>query len=72
MWYDCQLGDNCIVFEAPTASIGNCWSQIKFTGDALAETVNGFLRPSNPQLMPLELKIQYCYLHSNETDRKQR
>ena len=35
-------------------------------------TVNRYLRQSNPQLMPSELKIQYCYLHSNETDRKKR
>ena len=41
-------------------------------GDSLAETVNGYLRPSNPKLMPSELKIQHCYLHSHETDRKQR
>ena len=45
-------------------------SHIKFTGDALAETVNGLFRSSNHQLMPSELKIQYCYLHSNETGRK--
>jgi hypothetical protein len=46
------LGDNCIVFENFTASIGDLWSQIEFTGDALAEPVNGYLRPLNRQLMP--------------------
>jgi hypothetical protein len=41
------------------------WSQIKFTGDALAESVNGYLRPLNPQLMPWNFQIQYSYLHCN-------
>jgi hypothetical protein len=41
------------------------WSQIKFTGDTLAEPVNGYLRPSNQQLMPWNFQIQYSYLHSN-------
>ena len=42
-------GDNCIVFEYFTASIGDL---IEFSGDALAEPVNGYLRPLNRQLMP--------------------
>jgi hypothetical protein len=28
-----------------------CWSQIEFTDDALAEPLNGYLRPLNRQLM---------------------
>ena len=41
------------------------WSQIEFTGDAVAEPVNGYLRPLNRQLMPWNFQIQYSYLHSN-------
>ena len=41
------------------------WSQIEFTGDALAEPVNGYLRPLNLQLMSWNCQIQYSYLHSN-------
>ena len=33
--------------------------------NALAEPVNGYLRPSNQQLMPWNFQIQYSYLHSN-------
>jgi hypothetical protein len=46
------LGDNCIVFENFTASMEIRWSKLEFTGDALAEPVNGYLRPLNRQLMP--------------------
>jgi hypothetical protein len=35
------------------------WSQIEFTGDAVAEPVNGYLRPLNRQLMPWNFQIQY-------------
>jgi hypothetical protein len=46
------LGDNCIVFENFTASIGDSMVKNLFNGDALAEPVNGYLRPLNRQLMP--------------------
>jgi hypothetical protein len=41
------------------------WSQIEFTSDAIADPVNGYLRPSNRKLMPWNFQIQYSYLHSN-------
>jgi hypothetical protein len=41
------------------------WSQIEFTGDLLAEPVNGYYRPLNPQLMHWNFQIKYSYLHSN-------
>jgi hypothetical protein len=40
-----QLGDNCIVFENFTASIGDLMV-------ANIVWVNGYLRPLNRQLMP--------------------
>ena len=48
------LGDNCIVFENFTASIGDLMvaNEVEFTGDALAEPLNRYLRPLNRQLMP--------------------
>ena len=45
--------------------LGTWWSQIEFTGDALSEPVNGYLRPLNPQLLPWNFQIQNSYLHSN-------
>ena len=41
------------------------WSQIEFTGDAVAEPVNGYLRPLNIKFMPWNFQIQYSYIHSN-------
>jgi hypothetical protein len=32
--------------------LGDTWSQMEFTDDAIAEPVNGYLRPLNRQLMP--------------------
>jgi hypothetical protein len=40
------------------------WSQIEFTGDVLAEPVNGYLLLLNRQLIPWNFQIQYSYLHS--------
>jgi hypothetical protein len=39
-----QLGDNCIVFENFTASIGDLMvaNKFEFTGDAIAESISGF------------------------------
>ena len=51
-----KLGNNCIVFENFTASVGDVM---------VANWVNGYLRPWNRQLMPWNFQIQYSYLHSN-------
>jgi hypothetical protein len=63
------IGDNCIVFENFTASIGgvNCefdGCKYLFYWLRFASTVKLHLRPSNPQLTPPTLKIQYCYSYS--------
>ena len=47
-----QLGDNCIVFENFTASIGDLMV-------ANIVWVNGYLRPLNRQLMPWNFQIQH-------------
>jgi hypothetical protein len=52
--FQLDLGDNCIVFENFTASIGY-----------LMVTNWVYLRPSNRQLMQWNFQIQYSYLHSN-------
>lgn len=60
-----HLGDNC------NFKLRQYQSQFEFSCDALAYPVNRYLRLSNQQLMPSELKIQYYHIHSNETYRKQ-
>jgi hypothetical protein len=37
--------------------LGDTWSQMEFTDDAIAEPVNGYLRPLNRQLMPWNFQI---------------
>jgi hypothetical protein len=60
------LGDNCIVFENFTASIGDLMvANWVYWRCALAEPVNGYLLPLNRQLMLWNYLIQYSYLHSN-------
>jgi hypothetical protein len=47
------LGDNSIVFENFTASIGDLMvANIRLLATRLEESVNGYLRPSNRKLMP--------------------
>jgi hypothetical protein len=41
------------------------FSFFEFTGDAIAEPVNGYLWSWNLQLMPWYSQIQYSYLHCN-------
>ena len=53
-----KLGDNSIVFENFTASIGDLM---------VAIWAYGYLRPSNRKLMLWNFQIQYSYLHSNVT-----
>ena len=55
------LGDNCIVFENFTASIGDLMVA-NWVYKLLAML---YLRPLNRQLMPWNFQIQYSYLHSN-------
>ena len=54
--------NNSTVFEE--CGFDSC--KCSFTGDAKLSQSNGYLRPSNPQLTPTTLQIQYCYSYSYE------
>ena len=64
----CHLGDNCIVFENFTTSIGDLmvanwvyWRRVSGASKRIFATMKSTIR----QLMPWNFQIQYSYLHSN-------